>query len=124
MRHVNESAYSVKGIDHLIVMVPDLDRSERAWQALGFSTTPRGYHQTGGTANHLIMLDRTYIELLGLADPTSVSAYRSLIEDSPGLAGIAFRGSAQETFEFWRSRGLDPAVPASLARPVDIGGRS
>jgi hypothetical protein len=115
---------SVKGIDHLIVMAPDLDRSEHAWADLGFTLTPRGFHQTGGTANHLIMLDRTYVELLGLADSAAASPYRSLIEAAPGAAGIAFRGSADETYAFWRAQGLRPEAPTELARPVDVGGRS
>jgi hypothetical protein len=60
----------VRGIDHLIVMVRHLDRSESAWRALGFATTPRGFHQSGGTANHLIMLRESYIELLGMTAVT------------------------------------------------------
>ncbi|HEX3846240.1 MAG TPA: VOC family protein [Steroidobacteraceae bacterium] len=121
---MSEPASSVKGIDHLIVMAPDLDRTERAWRDLGFALTPRGFHQTGGTANHLIMLDLTYVELLGLADPAAVSPYRRLIEEAPGAAGIAFRGVADETFDFWQARGLHPAAPTELARPVDVGGVS
>lgn len=118
-----ESPDIVQGIDHLIVLVPDLDRSRRLWQALGFAPTPRGFHQSGGTANHLLMLDRTYIELLGLADPTTPSPYRAMAEQAPGLWGIALRGSAQATYGFWRAQGLDPAPPANLARAVEIEGR-
>lgn len=113
----------VQGIDHLIVLVRDLDRSQRLWQALGFAPTPRGFHQSGGTANHLLMLDRTYVELLGVADPNAESPYRSMAQESPGLWGVALRGSAAETFSFWRDRGLDPSAPASLARGIEIGGR-
>jgi hypothetical protein len=121
---VSAAADIVKGIDHLIVMVGDLDRSERTWQALGFHTTPRGFHQTGGTANHLIMLDRTYIELLGLVDPSVASPYRATMEDNPGLSGLALRGSAAETYRFWSAQGLEPSPPESLARGVEIGGRA
>jgi catechol 2,3-dioxygenase-like lactoylglutathione lyase family enzyme len=121
---VSEPVHSVKGIDHLIVTVRDLDRSERIWRALGFHTTPRGFHKTGGTANHLIMLDRTYIELLGLADPSADSPYRRTVEESPGLAGIALRGSADETYRYWLAKGFEPSPPESLARGVEIGGRA
>lgn len=123
MNQVSNPQDIVNGIDHLIVMVRDLERSERVWQALGFATTPRGYHQSGGTANHLIMLDRTYIELLGMADPAADSPYRSMMAEAPGLWGIALRGSAEEAFRFWGTRGLKAAPPVSLARPVEIGGR-
>lgn len=120
---MSDSKTAVVGIDHLIVMVRDLDNSLRLWQALGFAPTPRGFHATGGTANHLIMLDRTYIELLGMADPRSESPYRAMIEQAPGLWGIAFRGSADETFRYWQERELNPAAPTSLAREVEIAGR-
>jgi hypothetical protein len=113
----------IQGIDHLIVMVRDLDRSQRLWQALGFAPTPRGFHQSGGTANHLLMLDRTYIELLGMADPNAASPYRSMAQESPGLWGVALRGSAAETYGFWRARGLEPSAPVSLSRGIQIAGR-
>ena len=113
----------VQGIDHLIVMVQQLDRSAAAWQALGFAITPRGFHQTGGTANHLIMLEGTYIELLGMADAATASPYRSMM-DSPGLWGIALRGSAEGTYELWRERNLRVSSPTRLARGVEIDGNN
>lgn len=113
----------VQGIDHLIVLVPDLDRSQRRWQSLGFAPTARGFHQSGGTANHLLMLDRSYVELLGMADLSTPSPYRRMAQEAPGLWGVALRGSADACYGFWRARGLDPTPPASLARPVEIGDR-
>jgi Glyoxalase-like domain len=113
----------VQGIDHLIVMVQELDRSAAAWQALGFAITPRGFHQTGGTANHLIMLEGTYIELLGMADSRTTSPYRAMM-DSPGLWGIALRGSAERTYALWRERDLEVSDPTQLARGVEIDGKN
>ncbi len=113
----------VQGIDHLIVMVQELDRSAAAWQALGFAITPRGFHQTGGTANHLIMLEGTYIELLGMADSKTASPYRAMM-DSPGLWGIALRGSAERTYAAWRERDLKVSDPTQLARGVEIEGKN
>lgn len=113
----------VKGIDHVIVMVRDLRTSERTWQGLGFHTTPRGYHDTGGTANHLVMLDRTYLELLGLADPSTDSPYRRTMEQDPGPAGLALAGTAAETYRYWQQQGLAPAAPESLSRGVQSDGR-
>ncbi|HVW71063.1 MAG TPA: VOC family protein [Steroidobacteraceae bacterium] len=120
---VSAAGNIVRGIDHLIVMVGDLDRSERTWRELGFHTTPRGFHQSGGTANHLIMLDQTYIELLGLAEASADSPYRQTMLENPGLAGLALRGSAAATYEYWLAQGLKPAPPEGLARGVEIAGR-
>ena len=103
-------------------MVQQLDHSQRTWETLGFGTTPRGFHQTGGTANHLIMLEGTYIELLGMADPATPSPYRAMMS-SPGLWGIALRGSAEETYRYWREQGLPTSAPQDLARAVEIDGR-
>jgi hypothetical protein len=121
---IDPSEPVIKGIDHLIVMAGDLDRSNGLWNSLGFATTPRGFHDTGGTANHLILLDQTYIELLGLVDRQQASPYRPLIEGAPGIWGIALRGSAEAAFRFWSSQGLDVAAPVSLSRPVEIDDRS
>lgn len=121
---MNDPEHVIKGIDHLIVMVGDLDRSNRLWQSLGFETTPRGFHDSGGTANHLMMLDQTYIELLGRVDRQQDSPYRHMMEEAPGLWGIALRGSAEAAFRYWTSLGLDVAAPASLSRAVDVAGRT
>ena len=121
---VNNSEHVIKGIDHLIVMTGDLDRSNRLWKSLGFATTARGFHDSGGTANHLIMLDQTYIELLGMVDRQQASPYRTMMEEAAGLWGIALRGSAEAAFTFWTSLGLDVAAPTSLSRAVDVAGRS
>jgi hypothetical protein len=120
---VNDSEHVIKGIDHLIVMAADLDRSNGLWKSLGFATTPRGFHDSGGTANHLMLLDQTYIELLGLVARGQDSPYRSMMDEAPGMWGIALRGSAEGAFRFWTSRGLDVAAPVSLSRAVDIAGR-
>ena len=121
---VNGTEPVIQGIDHLIVMSGNLDRSEQRWRSLGFATTPRGFHDTGGTANHLITLDRTYIELLGLVAPEQACAYRQIMTESPGPWGIALRGSADATFRLWSSLGLEVSPPSNLSRPVDIDGRS
>ena len=123
MRQVSTPEDIVQGIDHLIVTVRDLDGAERTWQRLGFATTARGFHRTGGTANHLIMLDRTYVELLGQADRSTPSAYPDMIED-PGLWGVALRASAQATFRLWTDAGFRVTPPADLHRGVEIDGAS
>jgi hypothetical protein len=117
---VSETEQAIKGIDHLIVRVDNLDRSNSLWTMLGFLTTPRGFHDSGGTANHLIMLDRTYIELLGIVDP---KAPATMAEETPGLKGIALKGLAQSAFRLWNTLGFDVAAPASLSRGVDVAGR-
>ena len=121
---VSVSAHAIRGIDHLIVAARELDRSAKIWEGLGFSITPRGFHQTGGTANHLLLFDETYIELLGVVDPTQPSPFARYLDLAPGLAGMAFRASADEAFTFWQAQGLLAVPPASLARDVEVRGRT
>ena len=53
-------------IDHFVVTVPDLDRAAAAFEALGFTLTPRAQHPWG-TANRLAQLPGgNFIELLAI----------------------------------------------------------
>ena len=55
---------TVNGLDHLVLMVPDLGTAIRDYTDLGFTVVPGGSHPTG-THNALIAFaDGTYIELI------------------------------------------------------------
>ncbi|KWV93786.1 VOC family protein [Erythrobacter sp. AP23] len=53
-----------KGIDHVAVLVADLDKSARHYERLGFNLAPRGHHPQYGTANHTMMFGSDYLELI------------------------------------------------------------
>lgn len=57
----------VRGLDHLVVAVRDLDAAARAYSALGFTVSPEIRHDWG-TANRLIQLDGFFLEILTVAD--------------------------------------------------------
>ncbi len=54
-------------IDHVILVVQDLDRASADFAALGFTLTAKSSHPFG-TANRLISLGGSFIELLGIED--------------------------------------------------------
>ena len=57
-------------LDHLVVLVRDLDRAIRDYEALGFAVTPGGEHADGLTRNALIPFrDGSYLELVAFLDP-------------------------------------------------------
>ncbi|GAB2182747.1 VOC family protein [Roseibium sp. LAB1] len=58
----------VRGLDHLVVAVKDLEAAGQAWSDLGFTVTPENRH-SWGTANRLVQLDGFFVELLSVADP-------------------------------------------------------
>ncbi|MEQ9642249.1 MAG: VOC family protein [Alphaproteobacteria bacterium] len=61
-------------IDHFVVTVPDLDRAAAAFEALGFTLTPRAQHPWG-TANRLAQFTGgNFIELLEIDRPALIDA--------------------------------------------------
>jgi catechol 2,3-dioxygenase-like lactoylglutathione lyase family enzyme len=58
-------------LDHVVIAVRDLDAATAAYAAmLGRAPSWRGHHPAYGTANTLFGLERCYLELLTLAEPT------------------------------------------------------
>lgn len=57
-----------RSLDHVVVVVEDLDDSATRLEEIGFLVTARSDHPFG-TSNRLVMLVGTYIELISLTDP-------------------------------------------------------
>ena len=66
----------MKGLDHVVVMVDGIDAARAQYEKLGFQVQPRGFHKKLGTANHLMIFDRDYFEILGIVEPTEFNAER------------------------------------------------
>lgn len=59
----------IQGIDHLVIMVDDLETGIADYRALGFSVTPGGKHPRG-THNALVTFeDGAYLELIAFWEP-------------------------------------------------------
>ncbi len=64
------------GIDHCVILVPDLADGIRDYEGLGFTVVPGGAHP-GGTHNALIAFaDGAYIELIAFQEPSAPSQHR------------------------------------------------
>jgi len=119
----NEAA--IAGVDHSIVGVADLEAARNAYEALGFTITPRGRHIGWSTANYCIMFDRDYIELLGIveADGYSAGLDAILAERGEGLLKLALHSKdAARTHGFFASQGLVTEPVRELARELELPG--
>ncbi len=58
------------GLDHIIIGVPDLVEATHIFsERLGFAVSGGGIHPTGGTANRIIVIGDTYLELITIDRP-------------------------------------------------------
>lgn len=117
---------AVKGLDHVVVMVDGIDAAERQYERLGFQVRPRGFHTKLGTANHLMIFDNDYFEILGIVEPTTFNAERrEWLKGGGGLANVALAtDGADLAFDAFRASGLNPDAPLSFDRAVEIAGKS
>jgi catechol 2,3-dioxygenase-like lactoylglutathione lyase family enzyme len=113
---------AISGIDHLLIAVHDLDRAAAAYRRLGFTLSPRAVHSEHmGTANHTIMLERDYFELLTVLTPTPANAkWRQALAAGEGLAGFAVATpSAVAAAAAWRGAGLAASDSLAFSRAVE-----
>ena len=60
-------------LDHLVILVRDLDQAVREYEVLGFTVTSGGEHADGLTRNALIPFrDGSYLELVAFLDPQTL----------------------------------------------------
>jgi predicted enzyme related to lactoylglutathione lyase len=115
---------AIAGIDHLVVLVDDLDAAAQRAAAAGFTVTPRSAHSKLGTANHCLMFAAgDYLELMGFVEdsPHLPDLRAHLAECGPGPAAIALRtDDAAADFERLQGAGLEPEPPLDFGRPVTL----
>jgi len=108
------------------VMVDGIDAAETQYGKLGFQVQPRGFHKKLGTANHLMIFDRDYFEILGIVEPTEVNAERrEWLKAGGGLANVALAtDGADLAFDAFKAAGLNPDPPLFFDRAVEIDGKT
>lgn len=119
----------VLGLDHIVIAVSNLTVSAERWQALGFTVSPRGLHSDYlGTANHTIMFEDDYVELLGVLASTEFNQpTRAFLADGAGLERLAMRtDDAEAGLAALKRDGFEGSTgPFEFRRPVDLdGGRT
>ena len=120
------SQRAVKGLDHVVVMVDGIDAAQQAYEKLGFQVQPRGFHTKLGTANHLMIFERDYFEILGIVADTEFNAERrEWLKSGGGLANVALAtDGADISFDAFSKTGLRPDAPLFFDRAVEVAGKT
>jgi catechol 2,3-dioxygenase-like lactoylglutathione lyase family enzyme len=112
------------GIDHIVIVVSDLDRAVTAFTRAGFTVTLGGRHNVG-THNALIGLaDSSYIELIAFLDPVPGHPWFKALERGGGLVDFCMRTDDLET-DVMKLRAAGAAIsdPATMTRDRPDGYR-
>ena len=110
----------LKGIDHLVVAVPDLDVARKSYEALGFTVVPGGRHPVG-THNALIAFaDGAYVELIAFYEANPSHKWWAPLQKGGGLVDFCMQTDdlAGDTAAFRRAGvAIDDPSPLSRVRP-------
>jgi Glyoxalase-like domain len=111
------------GVDHVVILINDIDAAQAAWSRLGFNLTPRGFHSIG-TRNHCMMFGSDYVELLSVVTPHPVTQYFSeFLAGGDGAAAFAFStDDSQACWASLRATGIEADAPVDFSRPVELDG--
>jgi hypothetical protein len=110
--------------DHLVVIGRDqMPRISQCFQALGFYLTPLARHNLG-SMNRLIVLNTSYVELLGW-EPGEPPARKEIANEPIGLNALVFRTqNADACYQALAEQGYGPNPVQELTRPVQVGGKT
>jgi hypothetical protein len=112
-------------VDHVIVIVADLDRAaDRYLDELGLASVAGGRHQGHGTGNRIVPLGESYIELMAVVDrdeaassPLGSWVTRRLLEGGEAPAALCLR--TDDIAAAARRTGRAP-LPMSRVRPDGV----
>lgn len=110
----------VQGIDHVVILVRDLDKAQKAYARMGFTLTPRGFH-TLGSQNHCLMFGGDYVELLAVPKPHPAMQYfTDFLATGEGLGAIALAtDDAGGLHASLAADGIAADAPLDFSRPVE-----
>ena len=119
-------SHPVKGVDHIFLLVGDLEKSAEQYRRFGFTLSPRGLHsKEKGTGNYTIMFPEDYFELLGIVAETSGNLHQreKLAAQGEGLHAIACRiDNARDAKAELGVLGIKTGEVGAFQRPVELPG--
>jgi catechol 2,3-dioxygenase-like lactoylglutathione lyase family enzyme len=108
----------IRGIDHLVILVSDLEAAVADYAALGFTVTRGGEHAGGATHNALVpFADGTYLELIAFLRDEPGHRWARHAALGEGLVDFALLPDAiEEDIAAARARGVDYKGPTPGGR--------
>jgi catechol 2,3-dioxygenase-like lactoylglutathione lyase family enzyme len=108
----------IQSIDHIVILVRNLEEAIADYTALGFTVTPGGVHADGATHNALVPFDDgSYLELIAFTREASGHRWWSHHAAGGGLVDFAvLPGDPEGDIAAARARGLDIAGPTNAGR--------
>lgn len=120
-----------RGIDHLVLAVDSLKDAAKTYEDLGFTVTPRAQHPWG-TANRLVQLQGSFLEVLEIAEPAKIVppapgtfSFGAYLKDyaakREGLAMLVFESNdARADRDLFAERGLPDLAPFDFERQATL----
>ena len=82
----------LRGVDHLVIAVPDLAAAMKTYRDLGFSVVAGGRHPDAGTENGLIAFrDSAYLELIAFREPRPDHRWWAALQAGGGLVDFCLQ---------------------------------
>ncbi|GAA4252285.1 VOC family protein [Azospirillum formosense] len=118
-------AHGINGIDHLVIVVRDLEKAQDAYRRMGFTISPMGRHGELKSANHTLMFGAgDYLELLAIEQPHPFTAFFSdVLKTREGIAAAALKtDDARAAQRLLVEAGYPAGEPVEFGRPVELPG--
>lgn len=107
----------LRGIDHLVIVVPDLADGVKRYTELGFTVVPGGQHPTGSHNALIAFRDGSYLELLAFYQPSPEHKWWTVLQRGGGLIDVCMQTDDQAgDARAFRAAGVDIQDPAPLSR--------
>jgi len=105
------------GIDHIVIVVPDLAAAAKSYEALGFTVVPGGRHPTGSHNALIAFADGSYVELISFYEPSPRHKWWAPLQRGGGLVDYCMQTDdlLADTRAF-RAAGVDIDDPSPLSR--------
>lgn len=111
----------LQSVDHVVIVVAELERAVADYTELGFTVTPGGEHTSGATHNALVVFaDGSYFELIAFKQAAPGHPWYELLAGGEGIIRYALLpGAIEEDLAAARSHGvpLDGPRPLGRVRP-------